>query len=82
VDFSQGSLGCFEWIIRLVFWVLLWLSRDELGPGWFWGLAIFWLAGWWISTLVPGGPYLFMSLLALVDIALVLVVFQGDVRIT
>lgn len=76
------TLGCFEWIVRLVFWGLLFYGRDELGPRWTWSLALLWLAGWWVSTLFPGGAYLYMALVALIDVVLVLVIFQGDIRFT
>jgi len=78
---ATGSLGCFEWVARLAFWGLLFYGRDELGPKWTWTLALLWLAGWWLSGLFPGGPYVFMSLVAMIDIVLVLVVFQGDIRL-
>ena len=45
-------------------------------------LAAVWLGGWGLSHLIPGGPYLFIALCALLDIALVLVVYGGDLRIT
>jgi hypothetical protein len=77
-----GSLGCFGWLVRLVFWALLLSGRDELGPRWTWGLALLWVAVWWLCSLIPGGTHLFTSLVALTDIVLVLVVFGGDVRIT
>jgi hypothetical protein len=79
---SAGLLGCFAWIVQIVFWGLLYYGRDELGPKWIGALALLWLAGWWVSTLLPGGAYLFMSLVAAIDIILVLVVLQGDLRIT
>lgn len=79
---ETGSLGCFAWLAHLVFWGLLLRGRDELHPKWVWGLVLLWLAGWWASRLLPGGPYLFMSLVAVLDIVLVLVVLGGDVRIT
>lgn len=78
----MSSLGCFGWIVRLVFWGLLWSDRNELGPRWTWGLALLWVVVWWLCSLFPGGPYLFISLVALADIVLVLVVFGGDIRIT
>jgi hypothetical protein len=64
------------------FWVLLaagWLL-DELR----WkGTAIFvllWLAGFAADTLAHAGP-LFLPCVAVLDIALVLIVFKGDVRL-
>ena len=79
---ETGSLGCFAWLTHLVFWGLLLRGRDELGPKWMWALVAVWLVGWRACTLLPGGPSLFMSLVALIDIVLVLVVLGGDIRIT
>lgn len=78
----MGSLGCFGWLVRLIFWALLWSGRDELGLRWTSSLALLWVAGWWLCSLTPGGAYLFTSLVALADIVLVLVVLGGDIRIT
>jgi hypothetical protein len=47
-----------------------------------WALVAVWLVGWRACALLPGGPSLFMSLVALIDIVLVLVVLGGDIRIT
>jgi hypothetical protein len=73
------------WIAYFAFWVLLpygWMI-DELTPK---SLAIFvalWLAGWLgLPYLQPGAGSLFLSWVALLDIALVFVIFKGDVRIT
>jgi hypothetical protein len=78
----MGSSGCYVWLVGLVFWGLLWYGRDDLGPKWTWTLVFLWLAGWGISTLLPGFSGFFMPVVALLDIVLVLVVFQGDVRIS
>lgn len=63
----DGSLGCFAWLVHLVFWGFLLRGRDELGTRWAWGLALFWLAGWRACALLPGGAYLFLSFVALID---------------
>jgi hypothetical protein len=78
----MGSIGCFGWIVRLVFFGLLWHGRDELGPRWILGLVLAWLAGWGLSLVIPGGPAFFISLTAILDIVLVLVIFKGDIRLT
>ncbi len=75
-------MGCFGLIVHLAFWGLLWHGRDKIGLRWKVGLVLLYALGWWGSRLLPGGPYFFLSLLALIDIVLVLVVFEGDVRIT
>lgn len=69
-------------LVHLVFWGLLYRGRDELGPKWTWSLALLWPLGWWASTVLPGGAYFFRSLVAVLDIVLVLVVLGGDIRIT
>lgn len=74
--------GCYGWLVNLVFWALLYQGRDELDPRWRWGLAFVWVALWLGASRIPGGALFFMSLVALLDIILVLVVLKGDVRIT
>ena len=65
----------------LLFWVLIFVARDELGRK---GIAIavsIWLAlllGFCTSGL---SPYLFVSAQAVLDIVLVLKVFGGDIAI-
>jgi hypothetical protein len=65
------------------FWLLLvygWFW-DEIGPR---GLAVFvalWLAGWFGLRFVPYGEAIFPSYVAVLDIALVFLVFKGDVRL-
>lgn len=71
----------------VLFWVLLFLGRGELGLKWILILIGLWagaLAGMtWIFHSWPGlGGYLFMSFQAIVDIVLILVIFRGDIRIT
>jgi hypothetical protein len=78
----MGYFGCLDLLMRGIFWILLWRGYDELGPRWTLILATVWLAGWGLSHLIPGGPYLFIALAALLDIVLVLVVYGGDIRIT
>lgn len=78
----MGYFGCLGLLIRGIFWVLLYAARDEMSTKWTVSLAAFWLVGYWASLQFPSGPYLFMSAIALIDVALVLVVFGGDIRIT
>jgi hypothetical protein len=80
-----GSVGIGAWIARLAFPTLLlfgW-ARGELGPR---SLTVFVLLGLsvWIGLprLLPNGGDFVTSALAVLDIALVLIVFKGDVRIT
>lgn len=78
----MGYFGCLDLLMRGLFWVLLWRGYDEIGPRWALILASVWIVGWGLSHLIPGGPYFFIALCALLDIVLVLVVYGGDIRIT
>lgn len=78
----MGYFGCLGLLIPGTFWVLLWRGYDEIGPRWTLILAAGWLAGLALSNLIPGGPYFFISLGALADIVLILVIYGGDIRIT
>ena len=79
----MGSALIAAWIAHVAFWVLLaygWFW-DELGPK---GLAVFvvlWLAGMFGLPFIPYGAALFSSFVAVLDIALVFKIFQGDVRL-
>lgn len=78
----SAAIGAF--VAHLVFWVLLvygWFS-DDIGPR---GIALFltlWLGGLIGLRFVAQGGILFPSLVALLDIALVFLIFKGDVRLT
>ena len=78
------SAGVAAWIAHVTFWLLLgygW-AWDEIGPR---GAAIFvglWLLGYFGLPFLPFGGGMFFSWVALLDIALVFVVFKGDLRIT
>ena len=68
-------------IAHVLFWILLLIGASEIGRRSCAVYAALWLIGyvgsrWFLS----GGPA-FMSYVAILDIALVLHVFQGDVRI-
>jgi hypothetical protein len=83
VDGMMGSVGVAAWIAHCAFWILLcagWVRR-ELDVR---GIAVFiglWLAGFAGARLVLSGM-LFVPYVAILDIALVFVVFKGDVRLT
>jgi hypothetical protein len=81
---SLGSVGVAGWIAQIAFWVLIVLGivygdLSKKAAGMFVAL---WLVGyvgiphigWWAGSLV-------MSWVAVLDIALVFVVFKGDVRV-
>ena len=78
----SAAIGAF--VAHLVFWVLLvygWFS-DDIGPR---GIALFlilWLGGMIGLRFVAQGDILFPSFVALLDIALVFLIFKGDVRLT
>jgi hypothetical protein len=65
----------------VLFWVLIFLGRDELGLK---GVLI--AVGVWAALLVGfalfrASPYLFVAAQALLDVILLLVIFGGDIRI-
>jgi hypothetical protein len=80
----MGSAGVAGWIAHIAFWILLpygWL-QDELGAR---GVSVFlllWLSGLVGFPLLPYGGFLFSPLVAVLDIALVFIIFKGDVRLT
>jgi hypothetical protein len=68
-------------IVHGVFWALLLIGASDIGRR---GCAIYvalWLLGFAGSRWVPSGGFLFLSYVAVLDIALVLHVFQGDVHL-
>ena len=72
--------GLFAWIAYLTFAVVLFLGWDELGVS----RAVFLfllLAAYVAQSFVPYGPALFAPFVAMLDIALVFVVFKGDVTL-
>jgi hypothetical protein len=78
------SAAVAAWIAHVTFWLLLGYGSawDEIGPR---GAAVFvglWLLGYFGLPFLPFGGGMFFSWVALLDIALVFVVFKGDLRIT
>jgi len=78
------SAGIAALIAHGTFWVLL-------AYGWFWeeigprGIAVFlllWIGGLIGLRYVPLGEAMFPSFVALLDLALVFLIFKGDVRLT
>ncbi len=71
-------------IAHVSFWVLLpygWFF-EEIGPR---GLVVFltlWLAGYFGLPLIPFAALVFPSWVAILDIALVFIIFKGDVRLS
>ena len=79
----MGSVGIAAWIAHVTFWVLL-------VYGWFWdalgskalGVLIFlWLTGMLGLPFIAYGAALFPPFVAVLDIALVFMIFKGDVRL-
>jgi hypothetical protein len=78
-----SSVAVAGWIAFIAFWVLL-------AAGWFAqelrvrGITVFlllWIAGRFGLPHIPYGDALFMPLVAILDIALVFIVFKGDIRL-
>lgn len=78
------SSGIAALIAHAGFWTLL-------AYGWFWeeirltGLAVFlllWTLGWSALPWFTYGDGMFVSYVAILDIALVFMIFKGDVRLT
>lgn len=79
----MGSAGIVSLIGHVAFWCLLlygW-AWDELGPRAITVFLLFWVAGFFGFPYLPFGAWLFSSFVAVLDIALVLWIFKGDVRL-
>ena len=78
------SSGIAAWIAQLAFWglVLRGVISGDLGPMLTATFVILWLAGLLSLPHVPYGAALFPSFVAVLDVALVLIIFKGDVRLT
>jgi hypothetical protein len=78
------SAGIAWWIAHVSFWTLLaygW-AFDELGLR---GIVVFlllWGAGFFGLPYLPCGANMFSSFVAVLDVALVFLIFKGDVRLT
>ena len=77
-----GSVSLFYWIAHVAFWVLLILAllrelRSRLAAV----FAVLWIAGYVATAWLPSGSAWFMSYVAALDIALVLFVCKGDIRL-
>lgn len=80
----MGYFGCLGQAANVIFWVLLWFGRDKLWPRWTLVLIALWIGGRWLAfRLMPfSGSYWSLALAAVLDIVLVLVVLEGDLRLT
>jgi hypothetical protein len=80
----MGSAAIASWIAHVAFWLLLLY-------GWWWdkfrprGIIVFlclWVAALFGLPYLSYGAALFPSFVAMLDIALVLVIFEGDIPLT
>jgi hypothetical protein len=80
----MGTPAIAAWIAHIAFWVLLiaGVALGELGKRPTTTFLILWLVGLWGLPYIPYGAALFSSFVAVLDVALVLLVFKGDIRIT
>ena len=80
----MGSPAVAAWFAHLAFWVLIargWMAGDLGIRGTIIALAL-WVTAYISLPYLPYGAALFPSFIAVLDIALVLVIFRGDVDIT
>jgi len=78
------SSGIAAWIAHVGFWLLLvygW-AWDELGPRGIVTFLLLWTAGLYAVPYLSNGAVPFSSFVAVLDIALVFLIFKGDVRLT
>ncbi len=80
----MGSPLIAGWIAHLAFWLLvIWGNiSGELRTKVAATFLILWLAGMFGLPRVPYGAGLVTPLVAVLDVALVFIVFKGDVRLT
>jgi hypothetical protein len=79
-----GSAAIGAWIAHAAFWCLMavgWAFGEVQMKGTTFFLAL-WFAGFVGLPYLPYGAAMFPSFVAILDVALVLVVFKADVRIT
>lgn len=80
----MGSTLIAAWVAHVTFWVLIawgWVT-SELGVISRVVFLALWCAGFFGLPYVPNGEWFFLSYVAILDIALVFVLFKGDLRIT
>jgi hypothetical protein len=77
----MGSPAVAGWIAHVAFLALILVGAGELGLKKASMFFVLWAAGFAARPYVPLGPALFTTYVAILDIALVLIVFRGDIRI-
>ena len=65
----------------LLFWILIFLGRDELGLKGGVVTVVIWLALLLACALTGLSSYIFVAIQALIDIILLITIFGGDIRI-
>lgn len=65
----------------IVFWLLLFLNRKELGLKWIGILIALWIGLLAGLVYLEISPYIFIIAESLIDIILILVLLGGDIRI-
>jgi hypothetical protein len=80
----MGSAAIASWIAHVAFWILLLYGWwwDKLGARRFVVFLCLWVMAFFGLPYLPLGAALFSSFVAVLDIALVLVIFEGDVPLT
>jgi hypothetical protein len=77
----MGSPAVAAWIAHVVFWVLLASSAIERRITLAVGFVVAWLAGRFALSWLAADAF-FVPYVAILDIALVLLVYKGDIRLT
>ena len=69
------------WLPFLIFWLLMFFCRKELGWRWVLIAVAIWV-GLLLGCMHSGAsPYIFVACQALLDCILILVIFKGDIPI-
>lgn len=79
-----GSVAIATFVAQAGFWILLAIGVFTVALGWrpVVVFLVLWIGGRAALTATPLGVALFPPYVAMLDIALVLLIFKGDVRIT
>ena len=78
----MGSPAVASWVAHTTFWLLLvyrWMW-DEIGLRGVGAFLVLWIAGFFGFEHLPYAAALFSPFVAVLDIALVFIIFKGDVR--
>ncbi len=77
-----GSPQVGWWIAHIAFWVLIGLAARDRRWRTIGVFIVLWIAGYIASSQITTLSLLFMSYVAVLDIALVFIVLKRDVRLT